>query len=168
MTMQPGKPTTLWKDVIDYAGLYQVSNTGVVRSVDRYVRDKRCGKRYIKGYVLKAERNKVNGYFYVNLNKNGITTHRTVHRLVAQAFIPNPNDLPFVNHIDEDKSNNCATNLEWITNSDNLRHSDAWTKIVNNRRNYSGEGNPFYGKHHSEETKRKISNSLKNRRENDL
>ena len=147
--MQRGRPTIIWKDIPEYEGLYQVSSNGLVKSMARYVNDKRLGKRFVPERVLKAELCKSTGYLYVNLNKNKMVKHCTVHRLVAQTFIPNPNNLPCVNHKDENPLNNCVDNLEWITNVDNLKYSDAWHKGVNNRRDYNGTENPFYGKRHS-------------------
>ena len=152
-----------WKDIVGYEGHYQVSNTGKIRSVDRYIKDRRLGKRFAKGYILKPELSK-NGYLYVNLNKDGKIKHCTVHRIVAQAFIPNPYNLPCVNHKDENRGNNNADNLEWITNIGNLKYSNVWAKGVQNRRSYVGENNPFYGKQHSKEAKRKISERYKMRR----
>ena len=164
MSMQAGRPTRLWKNITGYEGLYQVSCDGLVRSLDRYIKDKRARKRFVRGRLLKPERCKSTGYLYVNLHKDGVVRHCTVHRLVAQAFIPNPNNLPCVNHKDEIRHNNCVDNLEWITNMDNLRYSDSWRRGAQNRRDYTGAGNPFYGKHHTEEARRKISVNNGNRR----
>lgn len=151
----------MWKDIVGYEGLYQVSDEGFVRSLDRVIITKQNRRMFKKGIILKPECCKSTGYMYINLNKNGKPKHCTVHRLVAQAFIPNPENFDFVNHIDEDKTNNRADNLEWINNINNLKYSDAWRKGVNNRRDYNGENNPFYGKHHSEETRKHISEVCK-------
>lgn len=93
--------TEIWKDVKDYEGLYQVSNLGRVRSL-----------KFEKERILKPGING-RGYFYVNLWKNGEYKQYRVHRLVAQAFLTNSNNLPEVNHRDEDKTNNKVENLEW-------------------------------------------------------
>lgn len=144
------RPTSeVWKDVFEYEGYYQVSSLGRVRSVERIVPVK-SGTRLIHERILKSEICKSTGYAYVNLHKDGKLKHCTVHRLVALAFVDNPNNLPMVNHKDEDRLNNSADNLEWITNEDNLSYSDAWHKGVKNRRTYIGKDNPFYGKHHSD------------------
>ena len=100
-----------WRPIEGYEGLYEVSNTGQVRSLDRYVKNN-YSYRLQKGKVLSPEKNK-DGYLLVSLCCNGKQNLRTVHRLVAQAFIPNPNNLPQVNHKDENKSNNRVDNLEW-------------------------------------------------------
>ena len=97
----------VWKDVKGYEGLYQVYDFGNVRSLDRTINSRSiCGRR------LKQFNDK-NGYKKVVLFKKGSHIYIGVHRLVAQAFIPNPNNYPQVNHKDENKSNNCVNNLEW-------------------------------------------------------
>ena len=100
-----GKSTSLmeWRPVVGFEGLYEVSNTGEIRS--------RKSGHY---RLLKKKHNKVTGYDYVILHNGGPAT-RSVHRLVAMSFLPNPDDLPYVNHKDEDKTNNAASNLEWCT-----------------------------------------------------
>ena len=106
----------------DTNGLYEVSNTGLVKSLPR-VKINNRGKQITKVKILKP--NDFNGgYFKVPLtNKEHIRKYFLVHRLVAQAFIPNPNNLPQVNHIDGNKENNCITNLEWCTREDNIKHA---------------------------------------------
>ena len=107
----------VWKDVVGYEGLYQVSDRGNVRSVAR--KDsigRKCG-----GRILKPKPN-TNDYIRVGLCKNGIRKNKRVHRLVAEAFIPNPEKLPQVNHKDENPSNNELSNLEWCTSEYNSNH----------------------------------------------
>lgn len=91
---------------------YKITNDGKVISL-------KGGKRK----YLKIQKYR-HGYLYVNLWVNGICYRDTIHRLVAKAFIPNPNNLPEVNHIDGDKENNCVNNLEWSSSEDNVSH--AW------------------------------------------
>ena len=112
----------VWKPVKNYEGLYEVSNFGRVRSLDRYVR--LGGKQKSNQLVLKkgkilSERDNGHGYKAVHLTVNQITKDKYVHRLVAQAFLDNPNNLPEVNHKDENKANNCLDNLEWCTSQYN-------------------------------------------------
>lgn len=104
----------IWVDVPNCEGLYQVSNFGNVKSLGRYVRasDKLGGCRKKKESLLKFEVCK-NGYLRVILNTDGGRKHFLVHRLVAEAFIPNPQNMPQINHKDEDKTNNSVDNLEW-------------------------------------------------------
>lgn len=105
--------TEIWKDVIEYEGLYQVSNLGRVKSLNY----KHTGKERI----LKSIRNK-DGYWKVALYKNGKRKTLSVHRLVVTAFIePIPKGL-VVNHIDENPANNCVENLEICTHKKNLNH----------------------------------------------
>ena len=107
----------VWKDVVGFEGLYKVSNKGNVYSVGR--RDLRGNRR--RGRMLKPKYNG-SGYLTVNMYKNGKPKTRTVHRLVAETFLPNPNDLPQVNHRDEDKDNNNVENLEWCDSKYNINY----------------------------------------------
>ena len=107
-----------WRDIQGYDGYYQVSNLGRVRSLDRYLPFN--GTISLKkGRILK-QGNDGNGYKQVNLSKDGKTKMCRVHRLVAEAFIPNHEKLPCVNHIDEDKTNNNVDNLEFCTQKYNV------------------------------------------------
>ena len=106
-----------WKDVAEYEGFYQVSNKGNVYSVGRV--DSRGHRR--RGRILKPKYDR-GGYLTVNLCKNGKMKTKKVHRLVAGAFLPNPNGLPQVNHRDEDKDNNNVENLEWCDARYNSNH----------------------------------------------
>ena len=100
--------TVAWKPITDYVGLYEVSSEGRVRNVKT-------------GKILKPKNNR-RGYLFVGLHKNGAVKKRYIHRLVAQAFIPNPNKLPEVNHKDEIKANNNLDNLEWVSHRDNSNY----------------------------------------------
>lgn len=105
--------TEYWKDVVGYEGLYQVSNLGNVRSIDRWELS-RSKYRFRQGCLLKKYMNRY-GYYVVNLYKNANGTPTPIHRIVAMAFLPNPFNLPCVNHKDENKTNNAVINLEWCT-----------------------------------------------------
>jgi hypothetical protein len=109
----------IWRDIKGYEGFYQVSNRGDVRSLNRTVG---TGiKQNVKGVDMSLRLH--NGYLDVLLSKNGATRRRTVHRLVAEAFIPKKKGKEFVNHIDGVKSNNNVENLEWVSRSGNMRHA---------------------------------------------
>lgn len=110
-----------WRDIAGYEGLYQVSNLGRVRSLDRKVQN-RNGLAVKKGKLLKSVGKQ---YKKVGLWKDNKGTDVLVHRLVAMAFIPNPLNLPEVNHKDENKHNNAALNLEWCDRLYNARHGTA-------------------------------------------
>ncbi|MDP2692966.1 MAG: NUMOD4 domain-containing protein [bacterium] len=109
----------IWKDVIGYEGLYQVSKNSSVRSLDRKMFNH---KNIIKGKLLKQRLDRY-GYYTVAFYKDGKRKGLLVHRLVAQNFIQNPQNLPCVNHIDGNKKNNYKENLEWVTPRDNSRHA---------------------------------------------
>ncbi len=115
-----------WKDIIDFEGLYEISNLGNVRSKDTkaelYINGKLSSSRIIKGKQLKIFLNCISGRKYVVLFKNSKTYTKLVHRLVAEAFIPNPNNYKEINHIDEDFTNNCVNNLEWCTRKYNVNY----------------------------------------------
>lgn len=111
----------IWKDIEGYEDLYQVSNLGNVRSLDREVFN---GKVYYTklGKKLKFFSDK-NGYFCLHLAKNNKQSTKKVHRLVAQTFIVNPNNKPEVNHKNGIKNDNRVENLEWVTGSENIQHA---------------------------------------------
>jgi hypothetical protein len=109
---------TEWRAIKGYEGLYEVSDTGLVRSLDRTDRLNR-----FKRGAIKATCDNGRGYLCVNLKANGKQAQKTVHRLVATAFIANPDNLPEVNHIDGNKVNNSVSNLEWCNRADNLKHA---------------------------------------------
>lgn len=104
----------IWKDIAGYEGKYQVSNRGRVKSLNY----NRTGQERI----LKVG-NVGNGYLGVILYKNGKIKRCKIHRLVTTAFIPNPDNLPEVNHKDKNKTNNCVDNLEWCTTQYNIDYS---------------------------------------------
>lgn len=114
----------LWKDIPQYEGLYQVSNKGNVRSLDKKVLNN-GGFQLVKGRVLKQAntgRNRV--YKYVALSKNGKVKNKYIHRLVAETFITNPENKPTVDHIDRDTSNNTLENLRWATYKEQTSNAD--------------------------------------------
>lgn len=118
--MQETKDTEeIWKDIEGCEGLYQVSNKGQVRSLERIIVDSLGRKRTVHKRILKGCPN-TKGYLCVNIyNTEGKCKHAKIHRLVAEAFIPNPDNKPQVNHKDEIKINNCVDNLEWMTCKEN-------------------------------------------------
>lgn len=106
----------IWKDIKGYEGLYQVSNLGRIKSLPRNT------KNQYKNGIIKQNVIRGKGYYYVNLyNKNNKLF--TIHKLVAETFIPNPNKLPCINHIDGNKLNNRIDNLEWCSYSNNEIHA---------------------------------------------
>lgn len=113
----------IWKDIENYEGLYQVSNFGRVKSL----KNGRWGTG--KERILKATDDGW-GYLQINLCKNRKRENFKVHRLVAESFIENPNNLPEVNHIDENKTNNRVENLEWCTNAYNINYGTRNQRIA--------------------------------------
>jgi len=103
-----------WKSILNYETIYEVSENGDVKRIAE------TNNQYGKGYILKH--NIINGYAHVQLHKNGNVKSMRVHRLVAMAFILNPDGKPHVNHIDGNKLNNHVSNLEWCTPSENEIH----------------------------------------------
>lgn len=116
-----------WRDIEGYENLYQISNLGRVKSLNRKskissVNRDKCFEVKIKEKILKQELTRVDAY-RVSLSKNGEVKRFLVHRLVALAFIPNPDKKPQVNHIDGNRKNNNSSNLEWVTRSENMIHA---------------------------------------------
>jgi hypothetical protein len=110
-----------WRAVPGYEGLYELSNMGWVRSLDRIVRASGVSKRRAFGHVLNPYTNKLR-YQYVALSKDGKSKTLSLHRLVANVFVPNPNNYSIINHKDENPSNNRADNLEWCTQMYNVHY----------------------------------------------
>ena len=126
----------IWKDIEGFEGLYQVSNYGRVKSLDRvseyYSKAGYYSKRAVKGRILSIASNPA-GYRQVILCKQGEHTQVMIHRLVAKTFLPNPDLLPEVNHKDENKSNNHVDNLEWCTPKYNANYgtrNDRCKKVI--------------------------------------
>lgn len=116
-----------WKDVLGYEGLYQVSNLGRVKSLPRQT---------TSGKILSTA-SRQNGYLCVSLCKNGKTHKYNVHRIVAEAFLPKHGRNDVVNHKDENKHNNQVTNLEWITQKENLDYHNGITRRAKTRSGFA-------------------------------
>lgn len=124
----------VWKPIEGFEGIYEISNCGNVRSLDRcFSYDSNYGRHNYYGTILKKSL-KRNGYHQVNLYYKGHVKHIAVHRLVANAFIPNPNNLPYVNHKDENKTNNHVDNLEWCTAKYNTNYGTGIERCVKGRK----------------------------------
>lgn len=113
----------VWKDIPDWEGFYQISNKGNVKALNRIVNSKRNIPRKLKEKLLSLVFR--GDYNVVCFYKGSIRINKFVHRLVAQVFVPNPENKPQVNHIDGDKLNNNDWNLEWVTSRENACHKYA-------------------------------------------
>lgn len=110
-----------WKDISGYEGRYQISNMGRVKSLPRIIKNG-IGECHKKGRILKPQK-AVKGYIRVTLCNEEYCKPFKIHRLVAEHFIPNPENKPQVNHINGDKTDNRVDNLEWCTNGENQLHA---------------------------------------------
>ena len=156
----------IWKDIPGYEGRYQASNLGRIKSILR-------GETRIKKLRLDDR-----GYLQVCININGKQCNKTVHRLIALTFIDNPLNKPCIDHINTIRTDNRIENLRWVTHKENSNNEltkkhlskankgkklseEQKIKLKLSRMNIDikGEKNPFYGKTHSEESKKKISES---------
>ena len=134
----------IWRDIYGYEGLYQASNLGNVKSLNRIITFI-TGRKVLYKTKIKVQRYDFWGYKTVSLCRDGEKKLHKVHRLVAKAFILNPNNLPYVNHKDLIKDNNNILNLEWITNEDNIRHAynTKYRKEGTKQRIHHGEDRAF-------------------------
>lgn len=112
----------IWKAVPGYEGSFEVSDKGNFRSLNRLVPSRYGKPRNYPGKPLKVEEMQ-DGYKRIVLMKDAVKKRYMCHRLVAEAFIPNPDNLPYVNHIDGNRGNNCVENLEWCTQEQNEKHA---------------------------------------------
>lgn len=117
----------VWRDINGFEGLYQVSNLGRIRSLDREIVYKNGKVHRYKGQTMKPNMTgrgykEDEGYYGITLRNSGVRTPVSVHRVVAETFIPNPYNKETVNHIDENKTNNRMDNLEWLTDYENNRY----------------------------------------------
>lgn len=103
----------IWMDIPEYEGLYQGSNFYKVRSLDHYGKSKNDSTHFVNGKMLKLVKDESTGYLKVSLCKNGVVTKKYVHRLMAELFIPNPNNYPTVDHINRIRDDMKITNLCW-------------------------------------------------------
>lgn len=145
----------IWKPVVGYEGLYEVSSLGRVRSLDRYD----SNNHFLKGRILRLCVD-TKGYLKVGLSSNGKVKTYMVHRMVVEAFIPNPDNLPEVNHIDEDKKNNRVDNLEMCDRKYNMNYGSRMDKVRDKRLKngtYTGLSKEEYRKKRYQEKKDKIN-----------
>ena len=126
-----------WRDIEGYEGLYQVSNLGRVKSLRN--------NKTRKEKILKVKKN-TTGYLYFSLYKNNVGKNYLLHRLVAEAFLENPNNYPCINHKDENKEKNNVNNLEWCTYLYNSNYGTRTERIVKSRliSIYCLETNKYY------------------------
>lgn len=122
-----------YRQIKGYEGLYEVSNMGNVLSLSRKTKGRWGKDKTSPGRLLKLDKSGL-GYARISLSKNGVTKKYHVHRLVAEAFIPNPDNKPCVNHLDNSRDNNVVSNLEWATHADNTNHAKKQGRIATGER----------------------------------
>lgn len=127
----------MYKAIKGYEGIYEVNELGQVRSIDRKVKSKDSIIMNFKGRDLKPSMD-VGGYAMVILRKNGISKMRKVHRLVADAFLPNPDNLPEVHHKNHDRKDNRVYNLAWVTSAE--QKDEHWRAAQGTRLRVVGHG----------------------------
>lgn len=163
----------IWKDVVGYEGYYQVSNLGRVRSVSHISKFMETSRRVKHGQIVKPYLTQY-GYNVIRLHRNGIISCFFLHRVVAQAFIKNPENKPQIDHINTIRTDNRVENLRWCTNKENCNNPITRRKYIGRckgrkhseeskekmRAKRIGKLNPFFGKHHSEEYKKSKSKKL--------
>jgi len=151
------KEEETWKDIKGYEGLYQVSNLGRVKSLERTVAGKNGSERTIRERILRPTPTR-DGYLRVKLyDSSGKIKRFLVHRLVCEAFHENPENKPCVNHIDENKANNTTSNLEWCTYEENNKYGTRPAKVA--KANVKNKSKPV-GQYTSDDNLIKIWQSI--------
>ena len=135
----------VWRDIKGFEGLYQVSNLGRIKSLPRFVRCKQGAFRKTRERIMVVIPDK-KGYCSVTLCKPNIQERWLVHRLVAQAFIPNPLGLKLINHKDENPLNCCVENLEWCTHKYNINYGTCPARIGKHSKEHPRPRNPITGR----------------------
>lgn len=118
-----------WREIVGWSN-YMVSNTGLVKQI--------CDSPRRKAGIIPIHNSGPKGYLQVQLNQNGASTHFRLHKIVALAFIPNPENKPYINHKDCNKHNNHVDNLEWCTHKENTDHAVKNNRYTNDRYNKTG------------------------------
>lgn len=144
----------IWKDIENYEGYYQVSNKGRVKSLERDI-SCRGRKHTLKMLYLKEDVSD-SGYKRVTLSKKSVTKRFLTHRLVAKAFLENPENKPFINHIDNNPQNNTIKNLEYVTHSENMLHAQRQKRLHKNQ----SKGGLIAGKAQTEEMYKRLENTI--------
>ena len=149
----------IYKEIPNYEGLYEISNFGNVRALDRYNVDKNGKKKFYPSKQLSLEVIRMNhtSYHRVTLSKLGTIKRYLVHRLVAKVFIPTTDYTLHINHIDNDGTNNKVTNLEWVTHSQNMLHAQKQNRL----QHAQSKGGKNLGSEIEEKIQKRID-SLKN------
>lgn len=142
----------IWKDIKGYEGLYQASNFGRIKSLIGW-----NGQQYIQREKILKPTITEGHYASISMHKNKKSKVVMIHRIIAETFLENPNNYPHVMHIDENKYNNQVDNLQWGTAKENCNFPLHKRRIAKSMSGKIGELNNFYGRTHTDETKKKIA-----------
>lgn len=140
----------IWKDIKGYEGLYRISNLGKVKSLSRITPG--AISRYLPTKILKTRIGN-RGYVEIQLSLNGVRTHYSIHQLVARAFIPNPENKPYIDHINGDRTDNRYNNLRWVTHKENMNNPITRARITERQLGEKSHWWNVYGEKHPKSKK---------------